>query len=207
MLASMVALDQNVRGLDVAVHQSHRVRGVERVSDLVDQTGDPNRLEPLLIGDDRREVFVPDQPHRDEQEPALLADSQHGYDVWMLDRGRELRLAQEPRPELRFRRELRSDHLQCDGPLRPELRGAIYDAHPPAAELIPDHVTGKDGPRRKTGHIRRFIPQASPSQYGDLDTPVTGKWAVAAAGHALGFRATGAKNVVAVGGGEVGSAR
>jgi hypothetical protein len=61
----------------------------------------------------------------------------------MVERGRELGLAQEPLPEARVGRQLGRDELQGDPPLQPQVLGQVDDAHPAAAKHALDPVAGE----------------------------------------------------------------
>ena len=61
----------------------------------------------------------------------------------MLDRGRDLRLVRESLAELAIAREGGGDHLQGNGPRRPQLASAVDDSHSSLAGDALDHVAGE----------------------------------------------------------------
>ena len=59
------AVEQDVRRLDVAVHESARVRRVERCGDLRADRDRPRRLERALRSEQRAEIDAVHEPHRE----------------------------------------------------------------------------------------------------------------------------------------------
>jgi len=84
--------DQDVRGLDVAVHQPARVRRVERGGYL---RGDRDRALRLQrpVGEQRAQVAAVDVAHRDVELAVGLVGVVHGHNVRVVEGGGEARLA------------------------------------------------------------------------------------------------------------------
>ena len=129
VLAAAARGHQDVRGLDVPMHQPSRVGGVERLRDLVDDRGSPAGLEAALLGEDLAQVDTVDEAHRDEQRAVGLAHGVDGDHVRMLDLRGDRSLALEARAELGILGVLGRDHLERDDPVREPLARAVDDAH------------------------------------------------------------------------------
>ncbi len=85
--------EQDIGGLDVAVQHPASVSCIESGAHLADNTRGPKRLDPPLGSDQRAQVGAVDKTHRDEEHAVLVAGLEDGNDVWVVDRGRDLRLA------------------------------------------------------------------------------------------------------------------
>ena len=134
--------DQDVGGLDVAVHEPAGVGGVERGTDLGDDVRRPQRIERR----ERTQIGPVDEPHREVQQPVLLTRLEHRQHVGMIDRRRQPRLGDEPLAEPRLTRALRRDELQRDRAPERFLDRLVDDAHPAASHLPQDAVPGDDRP-------------------------------------------------------------
>ena len=66
----VAALDQQVARLDVPVHQSPVVRGVQRAGGLGEQEYGHVGLQPTALADHLPQVGPRDAAHRDIQQPA-----------------------------------------------------------------------------------------------------------------------------------------
>jgi hypothetical protein len=143
VLGAAALLDQDVRGLDVAVDEAAFVRGVERVGDLGDDARRAHPVQPVLRRQQRAQVGAPDPAHRDEQPPvgfAGLVDRDH---VRVVDRGQHARLALEAGSEALVGRQLRRDDLQRHRPVERDLRRAVDGAHAALAGHPLDAVAGE----------------------------------------------------------------
>ena len=153
VLAAAARGHQDVRGLDVAVHQASRVGRVERLRHLVDDRGSPAGLEPALLGEDLAQVDAIDEAHGDEQRAVSLAHGVDGDHVWMLDLSSDRGLALEARAELRVVGILGRDHLERDDPVRKPLARAVHHAHAAATRDRLDHETPQLAPRPIIGRL------------------------------------------------------
>ena len=148
-------LQQDVRGLDVAVDDAGLVRGVERLADLGDQVRGELELELALGREQPREVGALDVAHRHVQQPLVLARVVDRDHVRVLDPSRGAELAPEAAPELLVGRVLGRDHLQRDLAVERDVRRAVDDPHAAAAADAADHVVGERRPRRQLAIQRR----------------------------------------------------
>ncbi len=87
--------DEHVRGLDVAVHEPLLVCGVEGRGDLADDPRCLSRLEPPLLAQQGAKIGALHVSHRDVQTTSGLAGLVDRDHVRVIDRGGELRLADE----------------------------------------------------------------------------------------------------------------
>ena len=127
------AVDEDVRGLHVAVDELARVRRIERVAHLADQMERALGLERPVLEQERAHVPPLDEPRREKELPSCGAGGVDGKDPRVVERGGEPRLAQEALPEGRIVHQVRRDQLQGDGPVECELGGAVHHAHPAPA--------------------------------------------------------------------------
>jgi hypothetical protein len=128
----MARREEDVLGLDVAMHQSHRVGMPECVSDLF---GD---LECVLDG----ELLLPPQAiaqrlaldvrHRVEELAVRFTAVVEREDVRVVELGRDLDLAEEALTTER-RRELGTQHLQGDLTIEFLVLGEVHHSHPATA--------------------------------------------------------------------------
>ena len=97
----MVARDQDVGRLDVAVHEPGGVRGVERVGDLGDDARGPRGLEAALAPQQPVQVGARHVAHDEVEVAVLLARRVDRDDVRVVDRRGQPRLALEALAERR----------------------------------------------------------------------------------------------------------
>ena len=129
----VLAAQQDVRGLDVAVHEPGGVRGVERARDLVDDRRGARRLEPPLGAQQPVQVGAGDPAHHEVQPPVLLARLVDRDHVRVIDRRRHPRLALEALAEVAVGGVLGRDQLERDRASQRDLGRAVDDAHAAAA--------------------------------------------------------------------------
>ena len=135
-----VAGDQDVRGLDVAVHEPAGVGGVERGADLGDHLRRALRRERR----ERAQVVAVDEAHREVEQPVLLARLEHRQDVGVIDRGGQPRLGDEALAEARLARPVGGDQLERDRAAERLVGRLVDDPHPAAADEPQDPVAGDD---------------------------------------------------------------
>jgi hypothetical protein len=113
-------VDEDVRGLHVAVDEPGGVGGVERVGDLAADRDRALGCQRAVV-EDRPEVPPLDVAHRDEERVAGLAGLVDGNHVGVVERRGELGLGEEPLAERVIRCESRGDQLQRDTAVEPEV--------------------------------------------------------------------------------------
>ena len=140
----LIVGQQDVRGLDIAVHHAVAVGVVERFGHLA---RDPERLvqaqllltlQPLaqrLAGDERHDII---------KEPAGLARVVQRQDVGVLQLGREPDLPQEPLDPDRARY-FRVDHLDGGCAIVLQVVREVHGRHPATAELALDYIVAGEG--------------------------------------------------------------
>ena len=134
----MVARDEDVRRLDVAVHEPRGVRGVERVGDLGDHARGARGVEPALAPEDPVQVRARHVAHDEVEVAVLLAGRVDRDDVRMVDRRGEAGLALEALPQLGVRRAVGGDELERDRAAEPQLGRTVDHAHAAGAEDLLD---------------------------------------------------------------------
>ena len=132
----LVGVEQHVRGLDVAMHEALRVRGVERVRDLCDDRERARRIERALRAQELAKVGALHEAHDEVEAAVELARVVNRHDVRVLERHRELRLAREALAEAFVRGELGGHQLQRHDTLEAKVARAVDDAHP----ALPDEL-------------------------------------------------------------------
>jgi hypothetical protein len=145
--------EQDVARLDVAVDEPGAVRRVEGGGRLGDDARGAARFERTVLADEGTQVRAGDVAHRDEGDAVLLARVVDGDDVGVVERGGDLRLAEEALAGGGVLDELGADDLQRDGALQQQVRRAIDDAHAAATGHCLDTVTGEDRARGEFRHV------------------------------------------------------
>ena len=128
---------ENVCGLDVAMHDALRVRGVKGVGDLdaeIDNLVDLERA----AGDAIVEVLALHPLHHDEWLALVLTDVVHRADVGMVQCGGGPRFDAKPFNGLAISDEIFGDEFESDLAAKTGVVSAVNDAHTAGAELA-DH--------------------------------------------------------------------
>ena len=151
VLAAVLAVEEDVRRLHVAVDEPASMRRVQGVGDLARDRDRARRLQRALAPEERLEVRALDEAHRDEQAIVGLAGLVDRHHVRMVERRRDPRLAQEALAKARVLRVALGEELERHAALEPRIEGAVDLPRPPAPDelldLVPgDHVTGRDVP-------------------------------------------------------------
>ena len=135
-------VQQDVLGLDVAVHDALLVRELQRLANLRHDgqrllRRDLPRLEQLA------QAHAVHELHQQVVEAVGLAEVVHGDDVGVVQPGQRLGFALEALGEAGFGDLLRRQDLQGDDPVELGLAGLVNDAHAAAAEAFEDFELGK----------------------------------------------------------------
>jgi hypothetical protein len=133
----MPARQQDVLGLDVAVHHPAGMRRCQRIGHVVE---DPHRLaygQLALLAQPVAQRRPRHVWHHVVEEARRLPGVVHGEDVGVLQVGGDGDLAQEP---LGRRRQLRAHHLERHLAVVLQVLGEIHGGHPARAELPLDRV-------------------------------------------------------------------
>ena len=151
----VLGTEQDVRGLDVAVHEPGVVRGVQRRADLRDHARRPLRRELSLAPHQAADVVAGDVAHRDVRDAVLLARVVDRDHVGVIDRRRDLGLAHEPRAHRLVIQQPGRDHLQRHGAVERELGSPVHHAHAAASGDVLYAVSGEDGAGCELAHSIR----------------------------------------------------
>ena len=151
LLAVAAGRDENVPGLDVSVHEPCGVGGIESVGDLLDQIECAHGLESAFVAEQLAEIGALDVSHREVEGSTLLAGSESGDDMGVVEARRELGLAQEAAAEAFVPRQLRREQLQRDAPSRSRFRREVNRAHRPFAEERLHAKAGEESARANVG--------------------------------------------------------
>ncbi len=151
-----VGRDEDVRGLDVAVHVARAVDRVQRVAQAGDQVGGGLRRERALAPA-RPQVGADHEAHREIGDAVGLARGVDGDHVRVLDRRRGARLLHEALADRGILEQLRCDQLEGDDAIERDFTGAVDHAHSPAADHRLDAVSRDHRPGREQGHTAVYI--------------------------------------------------
>ena len=139
-------VEQDVGGLDVAMDEAARVRGVERGGHRGDDRRRALGLEPALAAQQRAQVLALDVAHDLEQHAVLLARVVDRDHVRMIERRGDLRLRDEAAAEGRVVGERGRDQLDGHVPVEGEVGRPVDDAHAALARHLVEAVTREDRP-------------------------------------------------------------
>ena len=130
---------ENVRGLDIAMHDALRVRGVQRVGDLDPEIDNLVNLEHAA-GQSIVERLAFHPFHDDERLALVFADVVDRADVRVVQRGGGSRLDAKPLNGLAVSHQFLWDELERDLPAETIVLSAVDDAHAAGAELMRDPI-------------------------------------------------------------------
>ena len=134
------ALQQDVVGLHVAVHEPLRMRVRERPRHLAQHARALGARERTARAHALRERLAVHERHHIEDEALAILDRVDRDDVRVRELGREPRLAQEPITQPRLRRPLGRQQLDRDRTIEMDLARQVDDPHAPAAEFAVERV-------------------------------------------------------------------
>jgi hypothetical protein len=161
-------VEQHVRRLDVAVHQSARVRRVQGRGDRRHDRGDPVGRKGSLPVEQRPHVAAGDVAHRDEQHAARLAGLVQRDDVRVIDGGGGLGLPVEPLPERLVGGQRRSQDLERDDAAELFVAGTEDRRHPAVPDLLFEQVPADPRARCKAACAHRcFLAHHAPDPCAD----------------------------------------
>jgi hypothetical protein len=133
--------DEDIRGLDVAVHDAFGVGGVERVGDL---NGEAKRDVGLkrTAGDAVLQCHAFEKFHDDEGLAILLADVVDGADIGMVEGGSGLGFALKAGEGLRIAGNFFGQKFEGHKAAKARVLGFVDNAHAAASKLFDDAVVG-----------------------------------------------------------------
>ena len=145
-------VDQDIRGLEVAVDHPLAMGVIDRPGDRGHQAG--RCLVVVAIASQvMRQVAAANQLHAEEGMPLMPADLEDRHDVGMVQVSRRLGLGAEP-ADLGLRGELaRQDHLERDHAVEADLASPVDHAHAAAGQLAQELVVAKPA-RRDRARLR-----------------------------------------------------
>jgi hypothetical protein len=141
--------DEKIGGLNIAVNDSLRVRGVERVGYFYGEIEKAIELHGLA-GDNVFERGAVEKFHGDEGFAVFFADVVDGADARMIQRRRGLRFALETAESLRIAGNFIRKEFQRDETMQTRVFRFVHDAHASAAEFFDDAVM-RDGEADERG--------------------------------------------------------
>ena len=154
--------DEDVLGLEIAVHDALVVRLRERERDAA-RDGEEALERQRLADEVAAQRLALDELHREVRAPVRLADLVDRDEVRVRHGGRRARLAQEAGAPSGIARDLFAQHLQRDRAAEALVVGEVDDAHAAAPELGDDREVVEPradeglrrGGRRAHGRARR----------------------------------------------------
>ena len=163
--------DDQILGLDVAVHDASFVRGGKTGRCLGDHREGLRRLDRAARQQLAQRSSL-DVLHRDEVDAILVADIEDADDVRMVQRGGGLRLLTEAAPRAVVRLEAVAADLECDVAPKPRVTGEVHLAHPAGAERRQNFVGTDDRTGRERQLTARSHDHAYPKRAGSKATPL-----------------------------------
>src|SRR5207249_7474987 len=135
------SFEQDIVGLDVAVDDTDRVRGAQRVGGVDHDAARLLRRQPAPAFEPGRERLPVDVRHHEVDEAVRpFADAVDRDNVRVGQPGGGLRLAQEPDADLLAEGELRREYLDGHLAFQALVTRLVHDAHPAAADLPFDRI-------------------------------------------------------------------
>ena len=147
MLTPVLAIQQDVARLDVAVDEVLPVGRVERSGQLLGDAHRSLKCEDALSPKHYLEVVTGHVTHRDEEAAVLLARFVDRNDVRVVEAGRETRLPQEALPRPFVLHDIRGEDLQPHGAAQANIQRPVHLPH----AASPDQLLGEIA-----RHLRSF---------------------------------------------------
>ena len=167
----MTRFEEDVLGLDVAVHHALGVGIAQGIRDLAPDLHGILQRQMTLAGEAVAQRLPFDVRHDVVQEARSLARVVQRQDMWMGESGGEVDLPEESLGAER-RRELRPQDLQRDGAIVLHVAGEVHDRHTPVTELALDRVVISEGGTKAVPliclHSDSSYRAAQDSQRGEL---------------------------------------
>jgi hypothetical protein len=135
-----VAVEHDVRRLEIAMDDAAIVRGGEPGADLARQFDRPILREATDATQQQREIFAIDVFHRQEGVPLVLADVEHAADVRMRDQARHPNFGVDLHQPRRVAIDRLRQKLQGDGLAQFQIVRAVDLAHAPFSQASDDAV-------------------------------------------------------------------
>jgi hypothetical protein len=134
--------DQNVARLDIAVDKPAPVRGVETGRGLSHDRDCPRGSEWAVAAEEFAQIRPLDPAHRDVKHAVCFVGVVDRDDVRVIERGGQLRFAQEALAEALIVGKLRREQLERDLPVQAQMLCEIDAGHATPAEQPLDPVAG-----------------------------------------------------------------
>ena len=138
--------DEDVVGLEVAVHDAQLVGGAESVGDLAGEVERAVDGEGGFAGEDAREGLAVHELHHQVDEPIALSVVEHGGDVGMDDTRRVGGLAGEAGGGLGVVHERGAHDLDGALAIHLDVLAEVHSAHAPFADALEDVITVREHP-------------------------------------------------------------
>ena len=137
---------QDVLGLEIAMHDTGFVRGAQALRDLQRCGVDGGDVHRAVVDDGPQRAAV-DELRRQEQMPFHLLERIHGGDRRVGDGGRGTGLTLQPFAQIGVVRQRRGQRLERHVAVQPAVCRQVNDAHPAASDLpddleLADPITG-----------------------------------------------------------------
>ncbi|MEJ9077622.1 hypothetical protein WKY82_04290 [Gordonia malaquae] len=180
--SASAAVEEDVRGFHIAVHEAGRSGVVECLSDFADDTGRFERGQRAAL-QRRREVLAVDVLEGDPQSTVGFASVVDLHHVRIAQARDDIGLPLEPPAELVVIGRRCSQHLECVTSWKPRVAGEKHLAHTARSEQSFDRVAGEDVPGAQLAHARndsgssRLFPRANDTgDHGLVPSLVTAMW-------------------------------
>ena len=163
LIRAVIAGDEDVARLDVAMDEPGGVRGIQRAGHLLQDRHRGVRRQVTLAADHPLQIAAGDVAHGEVEHAVDLAGVIDRDDVGMLEAGGEDRLLQEALPELGVRAPIGLEQLERDVSPQGGLNRPVDGAHAAAADhgLDPIAGGGKGGFDIRAPHHGHMVPRTA----------------------------------------------